>query len=118
MRILAVDDNKINLKLLCDVLESEGYSVDRALSADEAIALIDSSIPDLLLLDIAMPGMDGLTLTRKLKADETTKHLPIFIVTASAMTGDSKRAQEAGCDEYITKPVDMQLLLSKIATYK
>lgn len=116
-RILVVDDNPTNLKLVCDVLECEGYQVFMAIDAEEALHIIQGTPPDLLLLDIALPGMDGLTLTRKLRADERTRDLIIVAVTAFAMKGDEEKAREAGCDGYITKPVNTRTLGPQVAAF-
>lgn len=104
--ILVVDDNAANLKLVCDVLEFEGYAVLRAVDAEAARETIGRAAPDLILMDIGLPGMDGLTLTRMLKADEKTRHIVVVALTAFAMKGDEEKAREAGCDGYITKPID------------
>jgi CheY-like chemotaxis protein len=108
--ILIVDDNPVNLKLACDVLEIEGHTVVKAVHAEEAQEILERRVPDLILMDIALPGMDGLTLTRKLKADSRLKHIPVMALTASAMKGDEKKAADAGCDGYITKPIDTRKL--------
>jgi CheY-like chemotaxis protein len=113
--ILVVDDNPINLKLASDVLEMEGYAVLRAVDAEEAQETLKHTVPDLILMDIALPGMDGLTLTRKLKADNRLKHIPVIALTAFAMKGDEQKASEAGCDGYITKPIDTRKLPQLVA---
>jgi CheY-like chemotaxis protein len=109
-RILVVDDNPRNLKLAFDVLEDAGYEVLEAVDAEEAQIMIGRNLPDLILMDIALPGMDGLTLTRKIKANERTKHIRIIALTAFAMKGDDRKALAAGCDGYITKPIDIHQL--------
>ncbi len=116
-RILVVDDNPTNLKLVCDVLECEGYEILRARDAPEAERAIAETIPDLVLLDIALPEMDGLTLTRKLRAEARTRNLVIVALTAFAMHGDEERAREAGCNGYITKPIDTRKLPGQVAGY-
>ena len=108
--ILVVDDNPRNLKLAFDVLEDAGYEVVEAADAEKAQIMIDRNLPDLILMDIALPGMDGLTLTRKIKANERTKHIRIIALTAFAMKGDDRKALAAGCDGYITKPIDIHQL--------
>jgi len=114
-RILVVDDNPRNLKLAFDVLEDAGYEVVEAMDAEEAQTMIDRNLPDLILMDIALPGMDGLTLTRKIKANERTKHIRIIALTAFAMKGDDQKALAAGCDGYITKPIDIHQLPVQVA---
>jgi len=116
-RILIVDDNSVNLKLATDVLEMEGYAVEKAVDAEQAQEMLKSATPDLILMDIALPGMDGLTLTRKLKADERLKDVPVVAMTAFAMKGDEQKALDAGCDGYITKPIDTRKLPQQVAAY-
>lgn len=115
--ILIVDDNPTNLKLASHVLEAEGYTVDLAADAEEAQELLQHMTPDLILMDIALPGMDGLTLTRKLKSDERLKHVPVVAMTAFAMVGDDRKALEAGCDGYITKPIDTRKFSQQVAAF-
>jgi CheY-like chemotaxis protein len=114
-RILVVDDNPRNLKLAFDVLEDAGYEVVEAMDAEQAQIMIERNLPDLILMDIALPGMDGLTLTRKIKANERTKHIRIIALTAFAMKGDDQKALAAGCDGYITKPIDIHQLPVQVA---
>lgn len=104
--IFIVDDNPINLKLTSSVLELEGYEVTQAVDAEQAVELLQERIPDLILMDLSLPGKDGLTLTSELKNDARFKDVPIIALTAFAMLGDEKKAREAGCDGYITKPID------------
>lgn len=106
VRVLIVDDNPTNLKLASDVLASEGFAVDSARDAEEARRLLAQRLPDMILMDIALPGMDGLTLTRLLKAESRYASIPIVALTASAMRGDEERALAAGCSGYITKPIN------------
>jgi len=115
--ILVVDDNGTNRKLVSDVLGFDGYRILQASDAEAAQEIIRSTPPDLILMDIALPGMDGLTLTRLLKASETTRHIVIVALTAFAMKGDDARAREAGCDGYITKPIDTRTLPDAVAGY-
>jgi CheY-like chemotaxis protein len=116
-RILVIDDNVINLKLISKVLEDEGYQVEQAIDAEIAEEMIKLAIPDLILMDIALPGMDGLTLTRLLKSREETMHIPIVALTAFAMKGDDQKAYEAGCKGYLSKPVDISRLPSQIEEF-
>ncbi len=115
VRVLVVDDNPTNLKLASDVLECAGIHLTSAVDADTALAAIDKSAPDLILMDLGLPGMDGLTLTRQLKASHATQHIRIIALTAFAMRGDDLKAKEAGCDGYITKPIDTRKLPVQVA---
>ena len=115
--ILIVDDNASNTKLLAFLLTSKGYQVRTAASASEALAVLDDFQPRLILMDIQLPGMDGLTLTRQLKADPRTSGIRIIAATAYAMKGDAERARAAGCDGYITKPIDTRRLPHDIERY-
>jgi CheY-like chemotaxis protein len=114
-RILIIDDNPTNLKLASDVLLNDGFVVETAQDAEQAQAILEQRIPDLVLMDIALPGMDGLTLTRRLKADNRFAHLPIVALTASAMRGDQGKALAAGCAGYITKPIDTRTLGTQVS---
>ena len=116
-RILIVDDNPVNLKLAADVLEAAGFVIDRAIDADQAQRVLGDAVPDLILMDVALPGMDGLSLTRKLKADARFDHVPIVALTASAMKGDDLKAFAAGCQGYITKPIDTRKLAHQVQTF-
>lgn len=116
-RILVVDDNSTNLKLVSDVLAFDGYRILKASDAESAQAVIHETPPDLILMDIALPGMDGLTLTRLLKADERTRHIVVVALTAFAMKGDDEKARAAGCDGYITKPIDTRALPALVAGF-
>jgi CheY-like chemotaxis protein len=116
-RILIVDDSHINLKLACDLLEIEGYQVDKARDGEEALAMIGRTSFDLVLMDIELPGMDGLTLTRLLKENPATRDLPVVALTAYAMKGDDQKAFDAGCSGYLTKPIDTRKFPQQIAEY-
>jgi len=96
-------------------MECEGYLVDRAGNAEAALAAIDRHMPDLVLMDLALPGMDGLALTRQLRAEHSTRFIPIVALTAFAMKRDEDRAMEAGCDAYIVKPIDTRKLPGLLA---
>jgi CheY-like chemotaxis protein len=113
--ILIVDDNPTNLKLAADVLECEGHTIARARDAEEAQEVLKHTQPELILMDIQMPGMDGLTLTRLLKANPSYQHIPIVALTAFAMKGDEDKAHEAGCHSYITKPIETRKLPAQVA---
>jgi CheY-like chemotaxis protein len=114
-RILVVDDNLINLKLASDLMECEGYVVDRAENAEAALTAISANLPDLVLMDLALPGMDGLALTRLLRNQESTRRIPVVALTAFAMKRDEAKAMEAGCDAYVAKPFDTRKLPAILA---
>jgi CheY-like chemotaxis protein len=107
MRILLVEDNPANQLLAETVLEREGFLVDIAGSAAEAVRQIGAHLPDLILMDISLPGQDGLSLTRDLKSDPATSRVPVVALTAHAMVGDREAALAAGCSGHITKPIDV-----------
>jgi two-component system, cell cycle response regulator DivK len=112
--ILVIDDTPVNLKLTRILLVNEGYKVMTAGSAEEALALLRSFHPRLILCDIQLPGMDGLDLTRRLKQDSATRDIIVIALTAFAMKGDERKAEEAGCDGYITKPIDTRTLGTRL----
>ncbi len=115
--ILIVDDNPANMKLVRVLLSAEGYNVRTALDAKEALAELKTSKPDLILMDIQLPGMDGLELTRQLKSDPATEDIKIVGLTAYAMRGDQERILAAGCDGYIPKPIDTRTLANSVKGY-
>jgi CheY-like chemotaxis protein len=116
-RILVVDDHPTNLKLARVMLAAEGYEVRTAVDADEALAMLESFQPRLILMDLQLPGMDGLTLTRRLKHDPATRGIAILALTSYAMKGDEQKALAAGCDGYVTKPIDTRALPRVIARF-
>ncbi len=115
--ILIVDDNAQNLKLARVLLTGEGYSVRTAADAEQALELLQSYEPGLILMDLQLPGMDGLELTRRLKADRARSHICIIALTAYAMKGDDDKALAAGCDDYVAKPIDTEGLLRIVASH-
>jgi CheY-like chemotaxis protein len=115
--ILVVDDNPANLKLARLLLELEGYIVQSANDAEEALDILNSFRPRLILMDLQLPGMDGLELTRKLKQDPAHADVTIVALTAYAMKGDKEKALAAGCDGYISKPIDTVLFPFTVARY-
>jgi CheY-like chemotaxis protein len=112
-----VDDNPTNLKLVAYVLTSRGFDVCTAVDADTAMAAILAKKPRLILMDLQLPGIDGLELTRRLKAEAGTKDVVILAVTAYAMKGDEERARAAGCDGYVAKPIDTRTLPDVVARH-
>jgi len=115
--ILVVDDNLLNVKLLRLLLENEGYEVRTALNAEDAMAVLVSFHPRLILMDLQLPGMNGLELTRRLKSNSETASIVVVALTAFAMKGDEGKALSAGCDAYIRKPIDTRALPSMIAEH-
>lgn len=105
-RILVIEDNPMNMELVLDLLEALGSDVETAVSAEEGLDLAFRSPPDLILLDVRLPGMDGLEAVRRLKADARTASVPTLALTAQAMTGDEDDARRAGFDDYVAKPID------------
>jgi CheY-like chemotaxis protein len=114
-RILIVDDNAQNLKLARVILSTAGYEVATARDAEEAVETVPAFSPALILMDLQLPGMDGLELTRRLKSDPTSAHIRVVALTAYAMKGDEEKARAAGCDGYITKPIDTDALPKLVA---
>lgn len=115
--ILIVDDNPVNMKLTRVLLTGEGYDVRTASDAGEALTILQDVHPGLILMDIQLPGIDGLELTRRLKADPATRDIPIVGLTAYAMKGDEERILAAGCDGYIPKPIDTRTLSDNVRRY-
>jgi two-component system cell cycle response regulator DivK len=115
--ILIIDDNPINLKLEKILLVVEGYDVRTATDAEEALKVMETFVPRLVLMDLQLPGMSGLELTQKIKSNPRLKNTIILAVTAYAMKGDKEKALEAGCDGYITKPIDTKTMPTMIANY-
>lgn len=113
-RILVIEDNPDNMTLIVDVLLSLDYAVLQATDGEKGVDLARSEQPDLILMDLSLPRMDGWTATRTIKADEALKAIPVVALTAHAMVGDRERALEAGCDDYISKPIDLQELVTKL----
>lgn len=113
-KILIVEDNPANMKLATFLLESADYTVIRAVNAEVGLTLARDDHPDLILMDIQLPGMDGLQATALLKADDATRSIPVIALTALAMKGDEERIRLAGCDGYIAKPLDYKDFLSVV----
>ena len=113
-RILIIEDNLLNLELVTDLLEAGGYMVEQARAAKEGLRMARASMPDLVLMDLSLPGMDGLVATQVLRADPATRRLAIVALTAHAMKGDSERCLKAGMDDYLPKPVDFKMLAQSL----
>ena len=115
-RILLVEDHPLNVKLVTLLLQRD-YDVRAAGDADEALQILDAWLPDLILMDVQLPGMDGLELVRRLKADPRTRGIVMVALTAYAMKGDEEKALAAGCSGYITKPLDTKTFVDTVARY-
>lgn len=116
-KILVVEDNLMNLELVSDVLEAHGYEVLQADTGQKALEIAGKELPDLVLMDIQLPEMDGLEVTRLLKINELTSGIKVIALTAHAMRGDEERAREAGCSGYIAKPINTREFAGVIAGY-
>ena len=114
INILLVEDNEMNRDMLSRRLKRKGYEVVIAVDGKEGVSMAQSEAPDLILMDMSLPEIDGWEATRILKADAATQHIPVIALTAHAMSGDREKATEAGCDDYDTKPVTLNRLLEKI----
>jgi len=114
--ILIVEDNEMNRDMLSRRLERKGYKVLIAVDGEMGIEVARENVPDLILMDMSLPVVDGWEATRRLKADEVLKHIPVIALTAHAMANDREKALEAGCDDYDTKPIELPRLLAKIET--
>lgn len=113
-KILLVEDNEMNRDMLSRRLQKRGYEIVMAFDGAQGVEMAQSAAPDLILMDMSLPVMDGWEATRRLKADPATHQIPVIALTAHAMSDDREKAMEAGCDEYDTKPIDLERLLPKI----
>lgn len=116
-RILIVEDNPLNLELITDILDASGYVISSATTGADALTLVDRETPDLILMDIQLPGLDGLTVTGMIKEKPGFENIPIIALTAHAMRGDEQKAREAGCDGYISKPIDTRAITKTIQSF-
>jgi two-component system cell cycle response regulator DivK len=114
MKILYVEDNDDNVYMLKNRLTRAGFTVLIATDGAQGVALTTAEQPDLVLMDLSLPVLDGWEATRRIKADPATRHIPVIAITANAMAGDKEKAMTAGCDDFDTKPVDMPRLVAKI----
>jgi len=113
-KILLVEDNEMNRDMLTRRLERKGFEVAIAVDGQAGVDMASSASPDIILMDLSLPVMDGWEATRQIKSDPATLSIPVIALTAHAMAGDEQKAREAGCDDYDTKPVDLKRLLGKI----
>jgi CheY-like chemotaxis protein len=116
-RILIIEDNPLNLELTTDLLETNGFTVSSAQTAEEGLRMAREILPDLVLMDFGLPGMDGLCATKDLKANPGTRDLTVVGLTAHAMNGDEEIALNAGCDGYLTKPIDTRTFIESITRF-
>jgi len=116
-KILVIEDNSMNLELVTDLLKVAGFVVLEAIVAERGIELARTAQPDLILMDISLPDVDGLAATQALKADPVTRHIPVVALTAHAMKGDEEKALAAGCTGYLTKPIDTRTFAQTIARF-
>ncbi len=116
-KVLIVEDDLKNQKLFRDILEKVGYETILASDGEQGVQLAQAVKPDLILMDIQLPVKDGLTATREIKGNPQISHIPVWALTAMAMKGDKELAQAAGCDDYISKPVQLSNLVEKLSTY-
>jgi two-component system, cell cycle response regulator DivK len=115
--ILLVEDNEVNRRLAGFLLRSHGYDVREAASASAAFEMLETDRPDLIVMDIQLPGMDGLEITKKLKEQPATADIPVIAVTSYAMKGDREKALAAGCAGYVTKPIDKDTFIKEVAAH-
>jgi two-component system cell cycle response regulator DivK len=116
-KILVVEDHEENRRILRDLLTSARYEMVEAVTGEDGLRMATTLHPDVILMDIQLPGLDGYEVTRRLKSDLALRHIPIIAVTSYALSGDDVKAFEAGCDAYVAKPYDPMALLSKIREY-
>lgn len=117
-RVLVVEDNDMNMQLVEYLLEEGGYEIIKAASGEDALSILQGpERVDLILMDIHLPGIDGLSVVREMKTNERTKDVPILALTAHAMRGDRDRFLQAGCDGYISKPIDVKTFLTSVRQY-
>ncbi len=116
-RILVIEDQEDNRQILRDLLTSAGYEMIDAVTGEEGLAVAEAHRPDLIFMDIQLPGLDGYEVTRRIKANPALRHIPIIAVTSYALSGDDVKALAAGCDAYVAKPFSPRSLLAKIREY-
>ncbi len=115
--ILIVEDNELNMKLFNDLLRAHGYDTVQTMDGRDAVDLVKEHMPDLILMDIQLPEISGLEVTKILKADDNLKHIPVIAVTAFAMKGDEEKIREGGCEGYIAKPISVPVFLETVTRF-
>jgi CheY-like chemotaxis protein len=116
-RILVIEDNRDNMTLIVDLLSSFDYEIFQAFDGEAGVEMVTQTNPHLILMDLSLPRMDGWTAVQMIKAKPEYKDIPVIALTAHALTGDKERALAAGCNDYLTKPLEFTQLLKKLATY-
>ncbi len=116
-RILVIEDHEDNRRIMNDTLSAAGFEVIEAVTGDAGVAMAESEIPDLILMDIQLPGLDGYEATRSIKSKPALRHIPIIVVTSYALSGDDVKAKEAGCDGYLAKPFRPRELLAMVCEF-
>ncbi len=116
-RVLVVEDQEDNMRIMNDTLASAGYQVIQAVTGIEGVAMAESHKPDLILMDVMLPGLDGYQATRRIKDNAALRHIPVIAVTSYALDGEEGRAEDAGCDAYFSKPVSPRALLAKVREF-
>lgn len=116
-RVLVVEDQEDNMQIMDDMLSSAGYEVIKAVTGYEGVAMAESHKPDLILMDIQLPGLDGYQATRRIKDNAALRHIPVIAVTSYALDGEESKAEEAGCDAYFSKPVSPSTLLAEVRKF-
>ena len=116
-RILSIEDQVDNQRIVRDLMASAGYQVIEAIRGDQGVSLAEECNPDLILMDIQLPGLDGYEATRRIKANPKLRQIPIIVVTSYALSGDEEKARAAGCDAYLAKPFDAMKLLAVVRQY-
>lgn len=116
-KVLAVEDNKTNMVLISRIVESEGHTLLQAEDGPSALDLLEVEVPDMILLDINIPGIHGLDIARRIKTDDRLWHIPVIATTANVLIGDKERCLEAGCDDYLPKPLDIRRLREIMRQY-
>ena len=116
-KVLIVEDNELNMKLFSDLLDANGYQTIKSTTGKKALELVKSKLPDLVLMDIQLPDVSGLEVTRQIKDDETTKDIPVIAITAFAMKGDAERIRNGGCEDYMSKPISVPKFLKMVRSF-
>ncbi len=116
-RVLVVEDQEDSMQIMNDMLSSAGYEVIKAVTGDEGVAMAESHVPDLILMDVMLPGLDGYEATRRIKDNAALRHIPVIAVTSYALDGEESKAEEAGCDAYFSKPVSPRALLAMVREF-